>query len=40
MNAWKTPMAFDPPPTHAVTASGSLPAWSWICTRASSPITR
>ena len=36
MNAWKMPIALDPPPTHAVTASGSRPAWSWICTRASS----
>ncbi len=30
MNAWKMPIALEPPPTHAVTASGSLPAWLTI----------
>ena len=26
MNAWNTPMALEPPPTQAMTASGSRPA--------------
>lgn len=33
------PIAFEPPPTHAITTSGSRPASSWICCRASLPIT-
>ena len=32
-------MAFEPPPTQAITASGCRPACSSICTRHSSPIT-
>ena len=32
-------MAFDPPPTHATTASGSRPSSASICSRASAPIT-
>ena len=40
MNAWNTPMAFEPPPTQASTASGSRPAWPSTCSRASTPITR
>ena len=33
------PIAFEPPPTHATTTSGSLPACSSICARASRPMT-
>ena len=40
MKAWKMPIAFEPPPTHAMTASGSRPAAAWICARASTPMTR
>ena len=40
MKAWKMPIAFEPPPTQAVTASGSRPACARICARASSPMTR
>jgi hypothetical protein len=32
---WKMPMALEPPPTQAQTASGSFPACSRICARAS-----
>ena len=32
-------MAFEPPPTQAITASGCRPASSGICARHSSPIT-
>ena len=32
-------MAFEPPPTQATTASGSRPAASRHCARASAPIT-
>ena len=31
MNAWNTPIAFDPPPTQAITASGSRPAMASTC---------
>ncbi len=31
------PIALDPPPTHAVTASGNRPVNSSTCARASSP---
>ena len=34
------PIAFEPPPTHAITASGSRPSAARICSRASRPITR
>ena len=34
------PIAFDPPPTQAATASGSRPVSSSTCARASSPMTR
>ena len=40
MKAWKMPIALDPPPTQAATASGSRPACSWICARASMPMIR
>ena len=33
-------MALEPPPTQAMTASGSRPVVSSTCSRASSPITR
>ena len=33
------PIAFEPPPTHAITASGCRPASSCICAMHSSPIT-
>ena len=33
------PIAFEPPPTHATTASGSRPSASSSCSRASRPIT-
>jgi hypothetical protein len=36
----KMPMAFEPPPTQAVTTSGSRPSSSRHCSRASSPMTR
>ena len=36
----KMPIAFEPPPTHATTTSGSAPSSSRHCARASSPITR
>ena len=39
-NGMKVPMAFEPPPTHAITRSGSRPAWSSSCSRASSPMRR
>ena len=39
-NALKMPIALEPPPTQAVTASGSRPVRSSSCARASSPITR
>ena len=32
------PMAFEPPPTQAATASGSAPVRSSTCWRASSPM--
>ena len=32
------PIAFDPPPTQAATASGSRPVSSSTCARASSPM--
>src|SRR5699024_12689917 len=38
--AWKIPIALDPPPTQATTASGSLPTRSRVCARASSPKMR
>jgi hypothetical protein len=40
MNAWKMPIALDPPPTQAATASGSAPVASRICCRASTPMPR
>ena len=39
MKGWNMPMAFEPPPTQEMTASGSLPVRSSICARASLPIT-
>ena len=38
--AAKMPIAFEPPPTQATTASGRRPMRARICARASSPITR
>jgi hypothetical protein len=38
MKAPKVPIAFDPPPTQAMTRSGRRPVRSRICARASSPI--
>ena len=40
MKAWKTPIALDPPPTQAITASGSRPAAASTCSRASTPMIR
>ena len=34
------PIALDPPPTQAATASGNRPAWTRIWARASKPMTR
>ena len=34
------PIAFEPPPTHATTRSGSVPRIARHCSRASSPTTR
>ena len=34
------PMALEPPPTQAITASGSRPVVSSTCSRASRPMTR
>src|SRR5579863_4858977 len=39
MKEGKIPSAFDPPPTHATTASGRDPASSSDCARAYSPMT-
>ena len=38
-NGWKSPIAFEPPPTQATAASGRAPVCSSICARASRPIT-
>ena len=38
INGWKIPIAFEPPPTHAKTASGNLPVRSNTCCLASTPI--
>ena len=38
MKRWKIPIALDPPPTHAITASGNLPVSANTCSRDSSPI--
>ena len=38
--ATNAPIAFEPPPTQAITRSGSTPASAWSCARASSPIVR
>ena len=35
MKRWKMPIALEPPPTHAHTASGSRPVSSSTCARAS-----
>ena len=35
----KSPIAFEPPPTHATTASGNRPTRPSICSRASRPMT-
>ena len=35
-----SPIALEPPPTHAAIASGSTPYWSRHCCRASSPMPR
>ena len=40
MNAWNTPIALEPPPTQAMTASGSRPARPITCSRASTPMIR
>src|SRR5271154_6343656 len=37
MKAWNTPMALEPPPTHATTTSGSLPVRSRTCWREPPP---
>ena len=39
MYGWKMPIALEPPPTQAITASGSRPAADGICVRHSRPIT-
>ena len=39
-NGTKMPIAFEPPPTHAMTREGSRPSRSSACARDSSPITR
>ena len=39
-NSWKMPIALDPPPTQAITASGRRPAISCTWRRASTPMTR
>ena len=39
-NAVNMPIAFEPPPTHAATTSGSPPSADANCALASSPITR
>ena len=33
------PMAFDPPPMQAMTASGRRPSWRWLWALISLPIT-
>lgn len=38
-NSLNMPMAFEPPPTHAITMSGAPPHFSRHCTRVSRPIT-
>ncbi len=38
--ATKVPIAFEPPPTQAITRAGSAPSAASACSRASSPITR
>ena len=38
INGWKIPIAFEPPPTHASTASGNFPVNSRTCALASTPI--
>ena len=40
MNAWNAPIALEPPPTQAITASGSRPVMSSTCSRASTPMIR
>src|ERR1700685_1163684 len=39
MNSKKMPIEFEPPPTHAIIAVGSLPSALIICARVSRPIT-
>ena len=39
-NAWKMPIALEPPPTHAHTASGRAPISDMSWARASSPMIR
>ena len=39
MNGWKSPIAFEPPPTHATSASGSRPSACRACRRVSAPMT-
>jgi hypothetical protein len=39
-NGAKAPIEFEPPPTQAITRSGSRPSICWIWARSSSPITR
>ena len=39
-NGTNVPIAFEPPPTHAITRSGRRPVASSTWARASSPITR
>src|SRR4029453_10306655 len=38
-NGWKSPIAFDPPPTHATRTSGSRRSTRRLWRRASCPIT-
>ena len=40
MKAWNAPMALEPPPTQAITASGRRPVASSTCSRASRPMIR
>src|SRR4051794_31661459 len=39
-NPANMPIEFEPPPTHAIARSGSLPVRSSSCARVSSPMTR
>jgi hypothetical protein len=40
MKRWKMPIALEPPPTQAITASGRRPVVASTCSRASTPMIR